>query len=60
MTPQPHWPWLHGPAGNPDPRVGDMSTSAANRHRYSPAAYIWDHWMNEPVREVQPREDDAA
>jgi hypothetical protein len=49
---EPHFTWLHGPVKKPDPRVGDMSASAANRHR--PGVYVWDHWMNEPIRNIQP------
>jgi hypothetical protein len=28
-----HWSWLHGPTDRPDPRVGEMSLSAARRGR---------------------------
>jgi hypothetical protein len=54
----PHWDWLHGPANKPDPRVGDMSASAANRHRHG--GYVWDYWTNQPVRDLQRTEPEEA
>lgn len=63
MTDSVHWDWLHGPTDNPDPRVGDMSASAAHRHRAMRGAerLMWDHWLNQPVHDIRADErGDAA
>lgn len=56
MTPEPHWPWLMGPADKPDPRVGETSASASHRGTYG--GHVWDHWLNQPAQPL--REDNAA
>lgn len=59
-----HWSWLHGPETNPDPRVGDMSLSAASRVDpwAGPPRVPWDDWLHEQIRNLaaRPPETGAA
>lgn len=48
---EPFWSWLHGPADNPYPRVGDVSASCAASLRPEPVPRVpWDEWLHEQIR----------
>jgi len=59
VTREPHFSWLMGPIDQPDPRVGDMSASTANRNPNGFEKALWDLWLNQPVQPLT-REDNAA
>lgn len=60
MTPDPHFSWLMGPTDHPDPRVGEMSASAAHRGPHNPVLNVWDGWLNQPASTIQAREEGAT